>query len=226
MAHRNLGSSTGIKGVIISVLSLVRPTQPAVPCPRVAGDVAHPLIVPLPRLVSPAGHAVRWAVLSQLRATWAGGRIDLVMPSGECLRLGGPGPADASLRVHDDRLFLRMLLRGEIGGGESFVAGEWSSDDLVGALRVFLRGTSARGLESPLTRLAQLPALVRHRRAENTPTGSQRNIHAHYDLGNAFYRLFLDPETLAYSCAHWPAPAMTLAEARAIPVTVAPFPFL
>jgi cyclopropane-fatty-acyl-phospholipid synthase len=172
------------------------------------------LIVPLRRLVPPAGHAVRWAVLSQLRATWSGGRIDLVMPSGECLRLGGPGPADACARVHDDRLFLRLLLRGEMGGGESFVAGEWSSDDLVGVLRVFLRGTSARGVESPLTRLAQLPALLRHRRAANTPSGSKRNVHAHYDLGNAFYRLFLDPETLAYSCAHWSDPAMTLADAQ------------
>jgi len=180
----------------------------------VSGALAHPLIVPLPRLVPPAGHAVRWALLSQLRATWAGGRLDLVMPSGECLRLGGPGPADASARVHDDRLFLRLLLRGEMGGGESFVAGEWSSDDLVAVLRVFLRGTSARGVESPLTRLAQLPALLRHRRAENTRRGSERNIHAHYDLGNAFYRLFLDPETLAYSCAHWTEPAMTLEEAQ------------
>ncbi len=179
-----------------------------------SGAVAHPLIVPLPRLVPPAGSAVRWALLSQLRATWSGGRLDLVMPSGECLRLGGPGPSDACARVHDDRLFLRLLLRGEMGGGESFVAGEWSSDDLVGVLRVFLRGTGARGVESPLTRLAQLPALLRHRRAENTPSGSKRNIHAHYDLGNAFYRLFLDPETLAYSCAHWTDPAMTLAEAQ------------
>ncbi len=179
-----------------------------------SGTLAHPLIVPLPRLVPPAGHAVRWALLSQLRATWAGGRLDLVMPSGECLRLGGPGPADACARVHDDRLFLRLLLRGEMGGGESFVAGEWSSEDLVAVLRVFLRGTSARGVESPLTRLAQLPALLRHRRAENTPSGSERNIHAHYDLGNAFYQLFLDPETLAYSCAHWPDPAMTLEEAQ------------
>ena len=115
---------------------LVLPPQLAVPCGRVSGAVAHPLIVPLPRLVPPAGHAVRWAALSQLRATWAGGRIDLVMPSGECLRLGGPGPAEASARIHDDRLFLRLLLRGEIGGGEAFVAGEWSSDDLVAVLRV------------------------------------------------------------------------------------------
>jgi cyclopropane-fatty-acyl-phospholipid synthase len=123
------------------------------------------------------------------------------MPGGDVVRLGGIGPADARARVHDDRLWLRMLLRGEMGAGESYVAGEWSADDLPAVLRLFLRGTDARGFESPLTWLAQLPALVRHRRAANTRAGSARNIHAHYDLGNAFYRLFLDDDTLAYSCA-------------------------
>ena len=180
----------------------------------VSGGLAHPLIVPLPRLVPPAGSAIRWALIARLRATWGGGRLDLLLPSGEVVRLGGAGPADASARVHDDRLFLRLLLRGEMGGGEAYVAGEWSSDDLVGVLRVFLRGTGARGAESPLTRLAQLPSLVRHRRSANTRSGSQRNIHAHYDLGNEFYALFLDPETLAYSCAIYPTPTTTLAEAQ------------
>lgn len=181
-----------------------------------AGDVAHPLVVPYPRLVAPAGDALRWAALARLRATWApgAGRLQLVMPSGQTVRLGGPGPADATAYVHDDRLFLRLLLRGEIGAGESYVAGDWSADDLVAVIRLFLRGTRARGLESPVTRLAQLPALVRHRRAANTRTGSERNIHAHYDLGNAFYRLFLDDDTMAYSCAIWDRGATTLADAQ------------
>lgn len=164
--------------------------------------------------MAPAGQLVRWALLSRLRATWAGGRLDLVLPTGERIRIGEAGPAEATARIHDDRVFLRLLLRGEMGGGEAFAAGEWSSDDLVAVLRVFLRGTSARGAESPLTRIAQLRSLWRHRRAHNTRLGSQRNIHAHYDLGNEFYRLFLDAETMAYSCAHWPEPRLTLAEAQ------------
>jgi cyclopropane-fatty-acyl-phospholipid synthase len=177
-------------------------------------QVAHPLIVPLPRLVPPSGQLLRMAALAKLRADWSGGRLDLILPSGERVRLGGAGPADASARIHDDRLFLRLLMRGEMGAGESFVAGEWSSDDLVAVLRVFLRATGARGVESPLTRLAQLPALLRHRRSANTRTGSERNIHAHYDLGNRFYGLFLDPETLAYSCAIFPSPTTSLADAQ------------
>jgi len=168
--------------------------------------------------VPPAGQALRWLALARLRAGWTGGRLDLILPSGERARIGHPGPAQACARIHDDRVFLRLLLRGEMGGGESFVAGEWSTDDLVGVLRLVLRATAARGLESPLTRLAQLPSLLRHRRAANTLHGSQRNIHAHYDLGNAFYQLFLDPETLSYSCGLFsrpgPGPAMSLADAQ------------
>jgi cyclopropane-fatty-acyl-phospholipid synthase len=172
------------------------------------------LVVPLPRLAAPAGRALRWAALRQLRSMWAGGRLDLELPSNEWVRLGGEGPADARARIVDDRFFLRMVLRGEMGAGESYVAGEWSSDDLVGTLRVFLRGTSARGVESPLTKFAQLPALLRHRRSANTHVGSERNVHAHYDVGNAFYRLFLDPETLAYSAAIFEQPTSSLGEAQ------------
>ncbi|MFT3697222.1 MAG: cyclopropane-fatty-acyl-phospholipid synthase family protein [Kofleriaceae bacterium] len=163
-------------------------------------EVAHPLIVPIPKLIPPTGQLLRWTALQKLRANWRGPRLDLTLPSGEIFQLGfGAHPARAT--IHDDRMFLRMLLRGEIGAGEAFVAGDWSSDDLVTTLRAFLLGTSARGFESPLTWIAQLPSLVRHRRAANSRIGSERNIHAHYDLGNAFYELFLDPETLSYSCA-------------------------
>lgn len=168
------------------------------------GDVAHPLIVPLPRLVPPAGHLLRRAAVQRLRAIWTGGRLDFIMPTGERVTLGEGAAPEAVVRVHDDRLFLRLVLRGEMGAGESYVAGEWSCDDLVTAARLFLRSTGARGFESPVTRLAQLPARWRHRRAANSPRGSERNIHAHYDLGNAFYGLFLDETTLGYSCGIWP----------------------
>jgi cyclopropane-fatty-acyl-phospholipid synthase len=182
----------------------------------VAGEISHPLIVPLPRVAAPAARALRWLALSQLRSLWTAAdaeRLDLVLPSGDVEQLGTRGRVTRA-RIHDDRLFLRLLLRGELGAGESFVAGEWSSDDVTGVIRAFLRATGARGVESPLTRIAQLPALLRHRRASNTHAGSQRNVHAHYDLGNAFYRLFLDDDTLAYSCAIWPDAAMSLADAQ------------
>jgi cyclopropane-fatty-acyl-phospholipid synthase len=163
-------------------------------------DVAHPLIAPVPRIAAPAAGLLRKLALRRLRATWEVGQLELVLPDGAHVRLGGDAPIVARARVLDDRLFLRILLRGELGAGEAFVAGEWTSDDVVAVARAFLRGTHASGLESPLTRLARLPALARHRRATNTRAGSSRNIHAHYDLGNAFYRLFLDRQTMSYSC--------------------------
>ncbi len=178
-----------------------------------SGEIAHPLIVPLPRLAAPAARIVRRLALARLRAAWRVGALELVLPSGETVSLGS-GACDARVRVHDDRLFARLLLRGELGAGESFVAGEWSSEDLVGATRALLRATGARGLESPLTHLGRLPALLRHRRAANTRAGSERNVHAHYDLGNAFYRLFLDEDTLSYSCALWTDDSLTLADAQ------------
>jgi cyclopropane-fatty-acyl-phospholipid synthase len=186
------------------------------------GDVAHPLVIPMPRLAPAVRSLVRRAALARLRTGWQGGALELELPTGELVRLGGDatdgarvggGPAPR-VRVHDDRLFLRLMLRGEMGAGEAFVAGEWSSEDVVGVVRAVLRATGARGLDSPLTRLAQLPALARHRRAANTRTGSERNVHAHYDLGNAFYRLFLDEQTLAYSCAMYPAPSLAAAQER------------
>ncbi len=199
-----------------------------------AGEIAHPLIVSLPRVAGPIARALRRLAIAKLRSICSDERLELVLPSGELVELGTragtadsielaarAGTADsivprsptARATIHDDRFFARLLLRGELGVGESFAAGEWSSDDLVGIVRGFLRATRARGVESPLTRVAQLPARLRHRRAANTHAGSQRNVHAHYDLGNAFYRLVLDDETLAYSCAYWPDGAISRAHA-------------
>lgn len=180
-------------------------------------EVAHPLIVPLPRLIPPVGQLLRWTALQRLRSTWRGPHLELGLPSGEVVTLGAStltSSPPARATIHDDRLFLRLLLRGEMGAGESFVAGEWESEDLVAVMRAFLTGTAALGFESPLTRLAQLPSLLRHRRAANSKTGSERNIHAHYDLGNAFYELFLDAEAMSYSCGLYASGATTLAAAQ------------
>lgn len=173
------------------------------------------MIVAAPRVRAPVHAAVRRLAIAALRTRWRRGRLDLELPDGQRVRIGATdGAADASARIRDDRFFVRLALRGELGAGESFVAGEWSSDDLVGLVRTFLRATAARGVETPLTWLGRAPTLLRHRRTTNTVEGSRRNIHAHYDLGNAFYRLFLDDETLSYSCAHWTDPQMSLAAAQ------------
>ena len=126
---------------------------------------------------------------------------------------GGGGGAEALVIVRDPAFWTRVALGGSVGAGESYMAGEWDSDDLVGLLRLLLRNRSVvDGLERGLARFsAPVRGLLQTLR-RNTRRGSQRNIAAHYDLGNAFYRLWLD-ETLMYSSAVFERPDMTLAEA-------------
>ena len=175
---------------------------------------AHPLLVPAPRALAPWKRVARRLVLDRLAAGGAPGRIAVVLPDGARVELGDGPRVEAVLRVHDDRAFTRVLARGELGAGEAFTAGEWDADDLPAALRWFLRATAAAGVESPLTRLGSWAARRRHRRAANDRAGSARNIAAHYDLGNAFYRTFLDDE-LVYSCGMWGGAADLAAAQRA-----------
>jgi len=91
--------------------------------------------------------------------------------------------------------------------------GHWRSDDLTGLMRLMLRNRDA--LDAMETGLARLSAPLRtaaHWLHRNTRAGSRRNISAHYDLGNDFFRLFLD-ETMMYSCALFERPDMTLSQA-------------
>jgi cyclopropane-fatty-acyl-phospholipid synthase len=94
-----------------------------------------------------------------------------------------------------------MLLGGEIGAGEAYMDGLWSSPDLPALLRVAALNREALALLMGWWRLPlRIKNALAHRARRNTVTGSRRNIRAHYDLGNDFYRLFLD-ETMAYSSA-------------------------
>ena len=124
------------------------------------------------------------------------------------------GNAQATLAVHDDRFFRRVLWRGDVGLGDSYVDGQWSSPDIVALVRFAVRNLDRidrdGGLLSTLTRLRNR---LRRPRRTNTPDNSRRNIAFHYDLGNDFYRLFLDP-TLMYSCAMFQSPDESLESAQ------------
>jgi cyclopropane-fatty-acyl-phospholipid synthase len=106
----------------------------------------------------------------------------------------------ATMEVHDERFFLRALLGGDTGVGESYMDGDWSSPDPVGVVRLAIRNAEIleRGNRAFSTARRWLD-IARQRLRSNTLPGSRRNIHAHYDLGNDFFRLFLDPQ-LVYSC--------------------------
>lgn len=111
-----------------------------------------------------------------------------------------PGPV-AELQLHHPLSFARRVAaRGHLGLGEAYVAGDWDSPDLAGLL--YLLAVNEPGLTAIEygTWLTRLGALLRHRRRANTRSGSRRNIAEHYDLGNDFYRLWLDAG-MTYSAA-------------------------
>jgi cyclopropane-fatty-acyl-phospholipid synthase len=90
---------------------------------------------------------------------------------------------------------------------------DWSCDDLPGLVRILVRNASVMfGMEGGLARLSTAGLRLFHWLRRNTREGSRANIHAHYDLGNDFYTLFLD-ETMTYSCGIFESPSSTLAEA-------------
>jgi cyclopropane-fatty-acyl-phospholipid synthase len=107
-----------------------------------------------------------------------------------------------------------MLVHGETGGGEAYMDGLWSSPDLAGLLRLAALNREELALSGGWFRVpAQLGRTLAHRRRRNTRANARRNIAAHYDLGNDFYRLFLD-ETLTYSSAVFATEDQALADAQ------------
>ena len=122
-------------------------------------------------------------------------------------------PLRATVTIHDPDAYHLLALRGSIGVGEGYMAGAWSCDDLPTLVHIFVLNQDAlRGLEHGLTRLMMPLFRLLNRGRDNTRRGSRANIAAHYDLGNEFYRLFLD-ETLMYSAAVFPTPKASLREA-------------
>jgi cyclopropane-fatty-acyl-phospholipid synthase len=119
------------------------------------------------------------------------------------------GDLRARVTVHSPRAW-PMLLRGSTGLADAYMDGLWDCDDLVSLVRMGARRLPAldawrRPFASVLRRARRAP--------DNSRAGSRRNIAAHYDLGNAFFSLFLD-ETMTYSCAAFDRPDMSLREAQ------------
>jgi cyclopropane-fatty-acyl-phospholipid synthase len=133
------------------------------------------------------------------------GRLQILLPTGEVIeRCGDRGGPEAMLAVHRWRALWRMLHHGEHGFADGFLAGDWSTTDLAKLLEYCLYNEvelAPRSRESWFT-LARNRLM--HRRQENTLRGSRRNVAAHYDLGNAFYGLWLD-RGMNYSSALYAA---------------------
>ena len=126
----------------------------------------------------------------------------------------GSGPR-ATVTIHHPDAWTAIALGGSLGAGESYMDGLWSTDDLVSTVRILLR-TSTRLSNLDGSGLGMVRGTIEglyHRLRRNTKEGSRRNIADHYDLGNDFYQLWLDP-SMMYSSAFWEREDMTLEEAQ------------
>ena len=105
------------------------------------------------------------------------------------------------------------LRRADVGAGEAFVDGDWSSPDLVGLSRLFLANEAELAPPSVLGAIGRFRDRITHLLRSNTRVQARRNIHAHYDLSNELYALFLDP-SMTYSSALFDRPDLDLEAAQ------------
>ena len=120
----------------------------------------------------------------------------------------------AAIEIHNPRFFLRALLHGDIGIGESYMDGDWTSPDLTAVIRLAVRNLNAiETTNAWFSTLSRAADVFRHNGRANTVEGSRKNIHDHYDLNNEFFRLFLDSR-MVYSCAWYENPEDTLEQAQ------------
>jgi cyclopropane-fatty-acyl-phospholipid synthase len=116
--------------------------------------------------------------------------------------------------IKDFQFFSRTMLNGEIGLGESYTAGEWDSSDLVSFLEVLIENRDVLSEGNWITStFSDWAANVKHSFRENKISASRKNISQHYDLGNDFFKLFLD-RTMTYSCAFFKYKDETLEDAQ------------
>ncbi|HLZ75948.1 cyclopropane-fatty-acyl-phospholipid synthase family protein [Phenylobacterium sp.] len=158
--------------------------------------------------------AVFRAAVRLIARNWAIGSMTFIMPSGQELHIAGsePGP-DARLTIHDFRFIRRALAAGDIGFAEAYMAGEFDTPDLPDLLYVFAANWDRQHHVTMGNPLAWTINRIRHALRPNSKQGSKKNIHAHYDLGNAFYDKWLD-RTMTYSSARFDNPGQPLSEAQ------------
>jgi cyclopropane-fatty-acyl-phospholipid synthase len=132
---------------------------------------------------------------------FAVGHLTVRLPDGSTRLYGDPAAAPAGdLQVTDWRFFRRVLLNGDIGFAEAYMEGLCDSADLAGLITLLAENEKVLGRMARPNLVHGLLLKLLHRRRDNTRSGARRNIHAHYDLGNEFYRLWLDP-SMTYSSA-------------------------
>ena len=144
--------------------------------------------------------SARWAL--RLLERFSDGTLELTLPEGQHA-LYGTGSPHAQIRLNDWTPVQSALRSGDIGFAEAYIDGHWSTDDPVRVLKYFIRNRDAAESMIYGSFWGGLAYRLKHWLHRNTREQAKKNIHAHYDIGNAFYALWLDP-TMSYSSALFP----------------------
>ncbi|WP_206698800.1 SAM-dependent methyltransferase [Leptospira stimsonii] len=142
------------------------------------------------------------------------GSIRLILPNGEKAYLGNPQSDDPPefhkgiIHIHNPIFFKKTVLNGDLGFSESYMDGDWDTDDIRAVISWFIynleNSPSVSGSKNKFAHLSltNIGSRILHLFRKNSIRGSKKNIVEHYDLGNDFYNKFLDP-TMTYSCAYF-----------------------
>ncbi len=161
----------------------------------------------------PAGAPAAARTVLKLLQRLRHGTLTVELPDGSVRHFGSGEGLAASLKLHNWNVCAAAMKSGDIGFAEGYIAGDWSTPDLSALLRVFI--ANRREMEDVIygTWFGRLVYRIKHLLNRNTKGGSQKNIHAHYDLGNAFYELWLDG-SMNYSSALFEQPGQSMREAQ------------
>lgn len=195
------------------------PTAAEAARPRVddphAGAIRPVQLRPIPAEATKVDDGAR-RVLLRLLERLRGGRLTIIEHDGTVTTHGAldDGGIDVTVRLRTPAVWREVALKASRGLGESYVDGWWTTDDLVGLVQLLIRNLD--GLDELRNRWAKVSSPVADTWRRLRPPSKERDrreIAAHYDLGNDFFELFLDP-TMAYSCGLFASPSDTLQQAQ------------
>jgi cyclopropane-fatty-acyl-phospholipid synthase len=163
------------------------------------------------RALPAAAETSRWhPLLTLFRAAGLDRKIDIVIGHAGSTRSGSDRPLLLITRPH--RLLSRLLMRGDLGFAEGYMAGEWDTNDLTTLFMAIGANESGSRIRQGIVS-ERIRERVRHALRSNSRHGSRRNIAYHYDLSNDFYAQWLDP-TMTYSSAVFEEPGVSLEDAQ------------
>ena len=173
----------------------------------------------VPRERSPKGlkaipGTLAYRVFRQALSFLRFGRLTVELPSGQDMdQTAAQAGPHGILKLHRWRALRRLALGGEVGFARAYLDGDWSSPDLAALIELVARNDAAFASVIDGSKVVRFFNRLRHRARANTKAGSKRNILFHYDLGNAFYRQWLD-KNMIYSSAIYPAGTTSLEDAQ------------